>query len=34
MKYKHLFTDKFYKENPREELKAQNIAHFSINLNP
>ena len=32
MKYKHLFTDKFYKENPKDELKAQNLAHFNIRI--
>ena len=32
MKYKHLFTNKFYRENARDGFMAQDIAHFTIKL--
>ena len=32
MKYKHLFTSKFYQDNPRDDLSAQSLGHFTIKL--
>ena len=32
MKYKHLFSNKFYRDNPIDETSAQTIAHFTIKM--